>query len=79
MKKNVKSKCLIVILMVITLAFGLQNNVYASISMSSSSVNVEAGKSTTVNMIANNTTGDVNIDVYKRQQQFHLKYAVFFI
>ena len=61
MKKNVKSKCLIVILMVITLAFGLQNNVYASISMSSSSVNVEAGKSTTVNMIANNTTGDVNI------------------
>lgn len=61
MKKNVKSKCLIVILMVIALAFGLQNNVYASISMSSSSVNVEAGKSTTVNMIANNTTGDVNI------------------
>ncbi len=61
MKKNVKSKCLIVILMVIALAFGLQNNVYASISMSSASVNVEAGKSTTVNMIANNTTGDVNI------------------
>lgn len=61
MKKNVKSKCLIVVLMVIVLAFGLQNNVYASISMSSSSVNVEAGKSTTVNMIANNTTGDVNI------------------
>ncbi len=61
MKKNVKSKCLIVVLMVIALAFGLQNNVYASISMSLSSVNLEAGKSTTVNMIANNTTGDVNI------------------
>ena len=61
MRKNVKSKCLIVVLMVIALAFGLQNNVYASISMSSSSVSVEAGKSTTVNMIANNTTGDVNI------------------
>lgn len=61
MRKNVKSKCLIVVLMVIALALGLQNNVYASISMSSSSVSVEAGKSTTVNMIANNTTGDVNI------------------
>ncbi len=61
MKKNVKSKCLIVVLMVIALAFGLQNNVYASISMSLSSVNLEAGKSATVNMIANNTTGDVNI------------------
>lgn len=61
MRKNVKSKCLIVILMVIALAFGIQNNVSASISMSSSSVSVEAGKSTTVNMIANNTTGDVNI------------------
>ena len=61
MRKNVKSKCLIVILMVIALAFGIQNNIYASISMSSSSVSVEAGKSTTVNMIANNTTGDVNI------------------
>ena len=61
MRKNVKSKCLIVVLMVIALAFGIQNNIYASISMSSSSVSVEAGKSTTVNMIANNTTGDVNI------------------
>ena len=61
MRKNVKSKYLIVVLMVIALAFGLQNNVYASISMSSSSVSVEAGKSTTINMIANNTTGDVNI------------------
>ena len=61
MRKNVKIKCLIVVLMVIALAFGLQNNVYASISMSSSSVNVEAGKTTVVNMIANNTTGDVNI------------------
>lgn len=61
MRKNVKSKCLTVILMVIALAFGIQNNIYASISMSSSSVSVEAGKSTTVNMIANNTTGDVNI------------------
>lgn len=61
MRKNVKSKCLIVVLMVIALVFGIQNNIYASISMSSSSVSVEAGKSTTVNMIANNTTGDVNI------------------
>lgn len=61
MRKNVKNKCLIVVLMIITLALGLQNNAYASISMSVASVNVEAGKSTTVNMIANNTTGDVNI------------------
>ena len=61
MRKIVKNKCLIVVLMIITLALGLQNNAYASISMSVASVNVEAGKSTTVNMIANNTTGDVNI------------------
>lgn len=61
MRRNVKSKCLIVVLMVIALTFGLQNNVNASISMSASSVNVEAGKSTVINMIANNTTGDVNV------------------
>lgn len=61
MKKSVKSKYLIVVLIAIAVILGLQNNVYASISMSSSTANVEAGKSVVVNMTANNTTGDVKI------------------
>lgn len=61
MKKSIKIKYLIIVL--VTLVFGVawQSNVYASIVMSATNINVEVGKTETVTMTANNTTGDVQI------------------
>ena len=61
MKKSVKIKYLIILLVALVFVLVLQNNVYASIVMSATNVNVEVGKTETVTMTANNTTGDVQI------------------
>lgn len=61
MIKQLKLKSLLIILVFSLLISMFYTEAHASITMSTASINVKAGETSTVTMTANNSTGDINI------------------